>query len=148
MSEFKTLVNCKPSEFLAQTMKIKKSVERWLTDTDILNIRSEKPILEPVPIDATVEKKAEIYAINKKRFEEQARKNVSKMLDAILEAHPEETLEVMALCCFIEPAEVDNYTMRDFLVPINSLLNDEAVIDFFTSLASLGQTIISDASKA
>ena len=148
MSEFKTLVNCKPSEFLAQTLKIKKSVERWLTDTDILNIRREVPALEPYPIDATVEQKEEIFSANKKLLEAQARKNVSKMLDAILEAHPEETLEVMALCCFIDPAQVDNYTMRDFLVPINSLLNDEAVIDFFTSLASLGQMNTSDASKA
>ena len=148
MSELKTLVNCKPTEFFAQTNRIKKSVERWLTETDIINIRKKVPALEPLPIDATVEKKAEIYAINKKRMEEQARKNVSEMLDAILEAHPDETLEVLALCCFIEPEDIDNYTMRDFLVPINSLLNDEAVIDFFTSLASLGQTIISDASKA
>lgn len=148
MSELKTLVNCKPSEFLKQTNRLKKSVEKWLTETDIVNIRKKVPALDPIPIDATVEKKAEIFAINKKRMEEQARKNVSEMLDAILEAHPDETLEVLALCCFIEPKDIDNYTMRDLLVPINSLLNDEAVIDFFTSLASLGQMITSDASKA
>ena len=148
MSELKTLVNCKPSEFLKQTNRLKKSVERWLTETDIVNIRKKVPALDPTPIDATVEKKAEIYAANKKRMEEQARKNVSEMLDAILEAHPDETLEVLALCCFIEPKDIDNYTMRDLLVPINSLLNDEAVIDFFTSLASLGHLITSDASKA
>ena len=148
MSELKTLANCKPSEFLKQTNRLKKSVEKWLTETDIVNIRKKVPALEPVPIDATVETKAEIFAINKKRMEEQARKNVSEMLDAILELYPDETLEVLALCCFIEPKDIDNYTMRDLLIPINSLLNDEAVIDFFTSLASLGQTITSDASKA
>ena len=148
MSELKTLANCKPSEFLKQTNRLKKSVEKWLTETDIVNIRKKVPALEPVPIDATVETKAEIFAINKKRMEEQARKNVSEMLDAILELHPDETLEVLALCCFIEPKDIDNYTMRDLLIPINSLLNDEAVIDFFTSLASLGQTITSEASKA
>lgn len=35
----KNLANCTPSEFLKQTNKIKKSVEKWLKATDIMEIR-------------------------------------------------------------------------------------------------------------
>jgi hypothetical protein len=39
----KNLANCKPSEFLKQTNRIRKSVSKWLTDTDIANIRKRMP---------------------------------------------------------------------------------------------------------
>lgn len=142
MSELKTLATCKPSEFLKQTSRIKKSVEKWLTDTDIIDIRKRMPALEEASLDATVEEKAAIYARNKKITQEQARKNISAMLDAILDEHPEETLEILALCCFVEPANVDDYAVNVYLEAFNSLINDKAVLDFFISLASLAQTNI------
>ena len=148
MSELKTLATCKPSEFLKQTNRTKKSVEKWLTDTDILNIRKRMPVLEMVPKDGTEEERRAVFDRNKKLTEEQAKKNLSAMLDAILEDHPEETLELLGLCCFIEPENVDDHSVSEYLTALNSLINDRAVIDFFTSLASLGQTITSNASKA
>ena len=148
MSELKTLANCKPSEFLRQTNRIKKSVEKWLTDTDIMNIRKRLPAFEAVPIEASVEERAEIVGRNKKAREEQAKRNVSAMLDAILEEHPDETLEVLALCCFVEPENVDDHPMSAYLDAFNSLINDKAVIGFFTSLVSLVQTNTLSASKA
>lgn len=148
MSELKTLANCKPSEFLRQTNRIKKSVEKWLTDTDIMNIRKRLPALEAVPMEASVEERAEIVGRNKRAREEQAKKNISAMLDAILEEHPDETLEVLALCCFVEPENVDDHPMSAYLDAFNSLINDKAVIGFFTSLASLVQTNTLSASKA
>ena len=148
MSGLKTLVTCKPSEFLKQTNRIKKSVEKWLTDTDILNIRKRLAVLEIVPQDATPEEKAAIFERNKKATEEQAKKNISAMLDAILEEHPDETLELLGLCCFVEPEHVDDHSVAEYLNAFNSIINDRAVIDFFTSLVSLGQRNISDALKA
>lgn len=148
MSELKTLATCKPSEFLKQTNRIKKAVEKWLTDTDIMNIRKRLAPLEMIPQDASDEDKREIFNRNKKATEEQAKKNLSAMLDAILEEHPEETLEVLALCCFVEPEDADNYTVGHYLTAFNSLINDRAVIDFFISLASLVQRDTSSASKA
>lgn len=148
MSELKTLANCKPSEFLRQTNRIKKSVEKWLTDTDIMNIRKRLPALEAVPIEASAEEKAEIVGRNRKAREDQAKRNISAMLDAILDEHPDETLEVLALCCFVEPENVDNYPMSAYLDAFNSLINDKAVIGFFTSLVSLVQTNTLSASKA
>lgn len=148
MSELKTLVTCKPSEFLKQTNRIKKSVEKWLTDTDILNIRKRMPALEMVPKDGTEEERRAAFERNKKLTEEQAKKNISAMLDAILEDHPDETLELLGLCCFVEPEHVDDHSVSEYLTAFNSLINDRAVIDFFTSLASLGQMGISNASRA
>lgn len=148
MSELKTLVTCKPSEFLRQTNRIKKSVEKWLTDTDILNIRKRLPVLEMMPKDATEDERKAVFERNKKLSEEQAKKNISAMLDAILEDHPEETLELLGLCCFVEPEHVDDYKITDYLTAFNSLISDKAVLGFFISLASLEQMNISDASKA
>ena len=131
----KTLADCKPSEFLKQTNRVRKAVARWLTDTDILNIRRRMPEIR-VPPDGTVEEKAAAFAAQKR---EQARKNLSAMLDAMLEEHPDETLEVLALCCFVEPEDVDSHEIVEYLDAIYRLITDEAVIRFFTSLAQLGQ---------
>lgn len=148
MSELKTLATCKPSEFLRQTNRIKKAAEKWLTDTDIMNIRKRLAVLEMIPQDAAPEERQAIFERNKKLTEEQAMKNVSAMLDAILEEHPDETLELLGLCCFIEPEHVDDYKVSDYLNAFNSIISDKAVVDFFISLASLAQMSTSNASKA
>ena len=124
----KTLANCKPSEFLRQTNKIRKAVSKWLTDTDIMNIRKRMP---QIPVDGTVEEKAKAVA-------EQTRKNLDAILDAMLEEHPDETLEVLALICFIEPENVDDYRVGEYLTAFTELISDEAVIGFFISLMQLG----------
>lgn len=148
MSELKTLATCKPSEFLRQTNRIKKSVEKWLTDTDILNIRKRLPALEMMPKGASEEERKAVFERNKKAAEDQAKKNISAMLDAILEDHPDETLELLGLCCFVEPEHIDDYMITDYLTAFNSLISDRAVIDFFISLASLARMNTSNASKA
>ena len=59
-------------------------------------------------------------------------------LEAAMEKHPDETIEIMALVCFIEPSKANDYPMSEYLANITEILNDKAVLDFFTSLASLG----------
>ena len=120
----KNLANCKPSEFLAQTNKIRKSVSKWLTDTDIVNIRKRVPNFTDGMTD---EEKQE--ALNK-----QASENFRLILDAILEEHPEETLELLALICFVEPKDVDKHEITEYMDSITELLNNESVLGFFTSL--------------
>lgn len=124
----KNLANCKPSEFLVQTNKIRKSVERWLTATDIQEIRQRVP-----KYDDKMSADERIKVRN-----EQMRANLSAIFDAILEEHPAETLELMALMCFIEPEKADDYPMSAYLQSIGELIADESVLSFFTSLASLG----------
>lgn len=125
----KNLANCKPSEFLVQTNKIRKSAANWLTMTDIMNIRKVQPLLRD---DMTKEER-------KKALEDQAKKNLSNMLDSILESHPKETLDLLALCCFVDPENVDDYPVSEYLLSFTELMNDEAVLGFFTSLMRLVQ---------
>lgn len=125
----KNLANCKPSEFLVQTNKIRKSVEKWLKLTDIPNIRKNVP---PVKEGQTKEeRKAELAKASKE--------NLNKIFDAVLEEHPQETLELLGLLCFVEPENVDDYPVSFYIQNFNEIVSDEAVIGFFTSLMSLDQ---------
>ena len=144
----KNLANCKPSEFLRQTNRIKKSVENWLTVTDIINIRKNMPEFDEAPTNATIDEKDEIVKQNREKYHQQARKNLSRMLDSILEEHPDETLELLALVCFVEPENVDDYPMEEYLQAITDMITNKAVIGFFTSLGQLGLTNTSTVSKA
>lgn len=148
MSEIKTIANCKPTEFLKQTNKIKKAVESWLTATDIMAIFKRKAPVEIIRENATDEEKAEITARNVEAGRKQMAQNISDILDAVMEEHPEETIRVLALCCFIEPERADDYKVSYYLKAFTSLIADKDVLDFFTSLAQLGQMNISDVSKA
>lgn len=134
----KNLANCKPSEFLKQTNRIRKSVENWLKITDVMSIRKRMP--EGMPEITKDMSKDEARAVLEKRQEmmaEQSQRNLKAMLDAMLDSHPDETLEVLALCCFVEPEDVDNYSVSEYLLSINELLADSNVRDFFTFLMSL-----------
>ena len=136
----KNLANCTPREFLKQTSKIKRSVEKWLKATDVMNIRKRMPkalpeISDSLPDDA----KAEMLLKRSEMIRKQAYKNVSDILDAMLEDHPEETLEVLAYCCFVDPEKIDEYQMSYFFGSINEMLTDESVMAFFTTLISLVQ---------
>ena len=128
----KTLANCKPSEFLVQTNKIRKHVENWLKITGVLDIRKNVP--PPVEGQSRQERNAVL--------EEQTKKNLSKMFDSVLEEHPQETLELLGLMCFIEPENVDDYPVSFYIQAFSDIISDEAVLSFFTSLVKLGQTNI------
>ena len=139
------LANCKPSEFLRQSYRIKKSVEKWLKDTDIINIKKEMPKLTPLTKEMTEAERKEVFEANRIKVHEQTKKNAMAILDAVLDAHADETLEILALCCFVEPNEVDNYTIDFYLNNFTEIINNKAVIDFFISLAQLGQINIPNA---
>ena len=132
--ELKTLLDATPTEFLVQTNKIRKALSRWLTETDLLNIRKRLPVYATVGKDATAEERAEVIKANAEKQKAQQRENVNAMLDAILEDHPLETLEVMALACFVEPKDLDTYPMRAYLKAFTKMLTDEVTVSFFTSL--------------
>lgn len=144
----KNIANCTPLEFLKQTNRIKKSVEKWLTLTDIMNIRKRIPVFELAPQTATDEEKRMIFEKNRQKRMEQAKANLSAILDAVLEDHPNETLEILALCCFIEPEEANEHSVEEYLNAFSELIGNKAVLNFFTSLASLARTSTSEESKA
>lgn len=144
MGTLKTLAECKPTEFMTQTNRIKKAAEKWLKDTSISEIRKVKPEgLEKVSDDMSLDDRMAALERNKKLLMEQATVNLSNMFDAIMVKYPEETLELLALCCFVEPDHVDDYPMSEYLDAFNRLINDKAVIGFFTSLVALARMSIS-----
>ena len=127
----KTLATCKPSEFLRQTNRIRKAAAKWLEETNILNLRNR-------PADGISDNMSE--SERREAVAKQVKKNLSDMLDSALDEHPDETLELLALACFVEPKDIDKYPMMEYLNAITTLIGDEAVIGFFTSLARLANS--------
>lgn len=143
----KNLANCKPSEFLKQSIRIKRNVEKWLTSEDIKEIRKRLPKYEKILNTMTAEEKGEILLRNQQMKNEQMIKNFMDILDVMLDKKYEETLAVIALSCFVEPENVDDYEISEYLGSIADMLEDKNVIRFFTSVARLGQTNISIVSE-
>ncbi len=129
MDRLKNLANCTPIEFLRQTNRIRKAVDKWLKAIDLENIKKRLPKL------TDIENKEE----RQKAIKEQAWKNFSDILENALEQHPEQTLEVLALACFVEPENVNDHSMSEYLQAFAELINDEGVLSFFVSLSRLGQ---------
>lgn len=130
----KNLANCKPSEFLRQTSRIRKAVANWLTVTEIMEIRKRLPKLVRVTDDMD---EAQVAAENRRRTQEQIRKNAMDILAAVLDDHPDETLEILALLCFVEPEQVDDHSVEEYLEAFTELISNQTVINFFGSLARL-----------
>lgn len=125
----KNLSNCKPSEFLSQTIKIKNLVRDWLDSTKIMDIRKNFS-----QVDKNLPKEERTNAIVN-----QALSNWSAMLDRMFIDNAEKTLALIALVNFVEPERVDDYEMGDYLQSISELLSDSRVLSFFTSLVRLNQ---------
>lgn len=123
----KTIANCTPREFLAQTNKIRKAVANWLTLTNIMEIRKRVPKFTEDMDDAAKRDAAR----------EMAQKNISDMLESAMGDHPNETAELLGMLCFIEPEDLDNHTMFEILTPVSEMISNPEVIDFFISLARL-----------
>lgn len=140
MEERKNLATCTPREFLKQTNRIRKSAEKWMNVTDIIGIRN-RPVegLQEIPKDDFLEA-TRIRKENAEKIAEQSAKNLNDILNAALEEHIDETLEILALACFVEPENVDDYKISFYLRNLSDILSDKDVLGFFTSLAQLGQT--------
>lgn len=136
----KNLANCKPSEFLKQTNRIRRSAENWLKVTDIMNIRKRMPKGMPeLTVSLSQDETEAVKAKREEMMMEQMQSNLGAILDSLLDKHPDETLELLALCCFVEPEDVDTHTVSEYLSCMYELIQDRAVQDFFTFLMSLAQ---------
>lgn len=126
--KIKSIANCKPTEFARQTNAIRHYVDKWLKSIKFADIRKHLP---EIPEGATKEE-------TERLIREQNYKNFSDMLDAALDEHPEETLGVLALCCFLPVEEVDNYPIDMYFQVAADLMENENVMRFFIQLAKLG----------
>jgi hypothetical protein len=95
-----------------------------------------------IPEGATEVEKMAIISGNAAKRREQLMKNLSEAFDVVMEEHPEETLEILALCCFIEPERANDVKVSEYFSAFNELISDKATIDFFISLAQLGNRTI------
>lgn len=134
----KNLANCTPREFLAQTNKIRKAVSTWMDMTQVMEIRKNMPTFTG---KETEEEKA--AAMNA-----QAKKNISEMLDSALETNVDETVVLLGLMCFVEPEDVDNHPISEYLGAFAEIMNCPEVLSFFISLVNVGQSVISGLAKA
>lgn len=134
----KNLANCTPREFLTQTNKIRKAAAKWLTATDIMNIRKNAPKLKRTPSDADPEEVVAIMNENKEIMRKAAFDNFNEIYNAIAEEHPDETLELLALLNFVELSDLDDISVSDLIRNTTELLNNEEIVTFFTSLTRLG----------
>lgn len=134
----KTLANCNPREFMVQTNKIRKSVQNWLSLTKVMEIRKQHA---KIPENATEDEK-------KDAMWQQVKKNLAAMLDAIMDDHPDETIELLGLLCFIEPNDLENHKMTELFESLNEMLDCQEVIAFFTSLMKLVRLSISTSAEA
>lgn len=134
----KNLATCKPTEFIQQTTKIKGAVEQWLTATDVMNIRKRLPDLIPITDDMADDAKRKALVKNLEKRREQTRENLSAMFDAVFAEHPKETLDLLAMLCFVEPENVDDHSISEYLGSVYESLSDENVIRFFTLFRKLG----------
>ena len=136
----KNLVNCTPREFLMQANKIRHSVEKWLKITDFVALRETRAKLTPITSDMDEETRQKIADENKALVRAQSYKNLSAILDKALEEYPDETLEMLALMCFVEPADINQYSAITYIKEFTEMLANEDVLDFFSSLMRLAQT--------
>lgn len=133
----KNLATCKPTEFVAQTAKIKSAVADWIDKIDLMAIRATKPQYKVLPLTATDEERAAVIKENAEIEQKQAIANASKLFDKMLVEYPTETLNVLALCCFVEPQDIDNHTMDEYFNCIMEMMGNKSVMNFFSLLAQL-----------
>lgn len=136
----KNLANCTPDEFLDQSFLIMNAAEKFMKVNDILGIRSRKVEgLQEIPTD-NEEEADRVRRENAKKITAQRMKNVKDLLTSMMHTHKSETLELIALSCFIAPEDINNYSMPYFLRNVGEMISNQDVLAFFTSLAQLEQT--------
>ena len=136
----KNLANCTPDEFLDQSFLIMDAAEKFMKVNDILGIRGRKVEgLQEIPKD-NEEEADRVRRENAKKITAQRMKNVKDLLTSMMHTHKSETLELLALSCFIDPADVNNYTMPFFLRNVGEMISDQDVLAFFTSLGMVEKT--------
>lgn len=112
------------SDFLKQSNKIRHAVAEYLDTTKVMDIRKNLP---------KVEGKTE--AEKKQLLSEQGKKNLSDMIDLMLEKYPDETARLLGLLCFVETEEeLDALNPFDVIETVLS----ERVLNFFTRLMKSG----------
>ena len=135
----KTIANLKGAEFLKAVNRSRHAVEKLLKTTNAVGIWKTMPTFEG---NETEDEKLEL-------IKAQVKRNLSDVLDSLLETNAEETYEcIMSLCIFENPApEPDGESQSedtpepdgiDLLMAALDIISDERVLSFFAKLMKSG----------
>lgn len=124
----KTIANMQGAEFLRQCNKIRHAAADLMQDTQILEIRKRMPAFTG----------KENPELRKVMIGKQSKKNISDMLDALMDTHAEETYNVLKLMCVTEEGEEP--TGLDMAIAGLEIVTSPKVMDFLSSLARLAQS--------
>ena len=120
----KTLASCTAREFFICCNKLRKKLEKYYNDCDIAKIRKNAPDFTGTE---TASERLEM-------IREQGKKNLSDILDVMLEKNVDDTLAIIGEMCFLTPEEVEKCTGAELMGAALDLISDTKVIDFFTKL--------------
>ena len=123
----KTIATLKGTEFLKAVNNARHAVEKLLKTTDAVRIWKAMPAFDG---NETEDEKHE-------KTKAQVKRNLSNLLDALLETHADETCEcIMALCVVEDGApEPDGI---DLLMAAVDIISDDRVLSFFSKLVKSG----------
>lgn len=133
----KSLATCNPSEFFKQTILLSNKIAKWFNDSKIFEIRAKTPKYITASPDSTPEERADIIRKNAEIEKKQALENFIELINNMFDANAKETLEILALCCFVEPEHVNDYPMTEYLGCIMDMFEDENVSRFFSFAAQI-----------
>ena len=122
----KTIATLKGADFLRACNKVRYAAQEMLAETKVLEIRKRMPILD---INMTEDQRRDA-------LDKQSKKNLSDMIDRLLEEKPEETYKLLQ--AMIIPEENDGELDGiDLMCAAMELISNPKVIDFLSKLAKL-----------
>lgn len=123
----RTIANLNGPEFLRAINRTRYAVEKLLNVTGVMKIRKNIPAFTGTE---TAEERAEMERA-------QVKKNLSDMLDALLETYPEETYECIMALCVRDEGEPEPDGL-ELIMAAFSLIGDKRVLDFLSALGKSG----------
>jgi hypothetical protein len=123
----RTIANLNGVEFLRAINRTRHAVEKLMTATDVLKIWKKNPEFTG---KETPEEKHEMAR-------NQIKKNLSDMLDSLLEYHPEETYACIMAMCVRDEGEPEPDGI-DMVMAAFNLISDKRVLDFLLQLGKSG----------
>jgi hypothetical protein len=123
----RTIANLSGVEFLRAVNRTRHAVEKLMTVTDVLKIWKKNPTFTG---KETPEERHEMAR-------KQLKQNLNEMLDALLDAHAEETFEFIMAMCILDEGEPEPDGIAIGMAAF-SLISDKRVLDFLLQLGKSG----------
>lgn len=128
----KTIATLKGPEFLRACNRVRYAVEKFAKETNVMDLRKVMPVItEDMDDDQRMD-----------AIREQSKKNISAMLDRVLEEKPEATYDL--LCALMVNDTGEELDGVDLITAAMEILSNKKVLDFLLQLARSVQTGIAE----